>query len=562
MLHKFRAHVSLTILLSLFSTAAFAAVDDLNPTGEFKIFPAILMLGLLVLFVAIGFLAKATTTDDYWAAGRGIGQIGGGMAIASNWMSAASYLGMAGLIYLQGYFGISYVVGWTGGYVLLLVLVAGPIRRYGKYTAPDFIGDRYYSTAARLLSSFIVIIISFVYAVGQYKGIGMMFNWIFGINYEVSVVVGTAVVLAYVLVSGMLGATKNMQVQYVVIVVCLLCPLFFIANKLGYFSIVPQIGYGAALWDIGHAGNGISAAAADPAYYLPFSQKSAYQWFALCITLMLGTAGLPHVIGRFYVVPRVSDARWQVVWGLFFIALVYWTAPAFAAFAKFSNLLGTAGVAISPDAIVVNAAELAGLPEWFAGFIAAGAVSAAFSTVGGLLMTGAAAFSHDIYYRVLNPNASEVTKLRIARIGTIVLGVSIILVALKPPMLIGQIVAVAFALGGNTFFPLFLLGLWWSRTTKEAAIAGMLVGLAVTFGTLFIPKTSILAYYLPATSSCILGVPLVLATMVVVSLLTKEPAQEIKELLYHVHNDAPIPASPAPAPAVPGRGPGVAPEPA
>jgi len=226
----------------LLASEAGAAVTNLNPEGKLKVIPATLMIALLILFVAVGFMARAQDTDDYWAAGRGIGAVGGGMAIASNWMSAASYLGMAGLVYLKGFFGIAYVLGWTGGYVLLLVLMAGQIRRYGKYTAPDFIGDRYYSTAARFLSALVVILISFVYAVGQYKGIGMMFNWIFGINYETSVIVGTCVVLAYVLVSGMLGATKNMQVQYVVIVICLLAPLFFIANKLGYFAAIPQIG--------------------------------------------------------------------------------------------------------------------------------------------------------------------------------------------------------------------------------------------------------------------------------------------------------------------------------
>ncbi|SDD88323.1 VC_2705 family sodium/solute symporter [Desulfuromonas thiophila] len=529
--------LGLTLFFMLVSSNLFAAVEDLNPEGKFKVIPALMMIALLVLFVLVGVFAKAQNTEDYWAAGRGVGQLGGGMAIASNWMSAASYLGMAGLIYLKGYFALSYVLGWTGGYVLLLVLMAGQVRRYGKYTAPDFIGDRYYSTTARLLSSLIVIVISFVYSVGQYKGIGMMFNWIFGINYQMSVFVGTGVVLAYVLISGMLGATKNMQVQYVVIVITFFLPLFFIAHKLGYFSAVPQIGYGAALWDIGHGGNGIAAASADPSYYLPFSNYTAYHWFALCITLMLGTAGLPHVIGRFYVVPRVSDARWQVVWGLFCIALVYWTAPCYAAFAKFSNLLGTAGVNVSPDAIVVNAAELAGLPEWFAGFLAAGGVSAAFSTVGGLLMAGASAFAHDIYFRVMNPNATEEKKMLIARVGTIILGVSIIIAALNPPALIAQITAVAFSLGANTFFPLFLLGLWWSRTTKEAAIAGMVVGLVVTFGSMFLPKASVLAYYIPFTSSAILGVPAVLITMIVVSLMTPEPSQEIKELLYKVHND-------------------------
>lgn len=528
-------HWGLSLFMVLIATNAFA-VKNLNPEGTVKVIPAIMMVALLVLFVLVGVFAKAKDTDDYWAAGRGIGQIGGGMAIASNWMSAASYLGMAGLIYLKGYFAISYVLGWTGGYVLLLVMMAGQIRRYGKYTAPDFVGDRYYSTTARLMSALIAILISFVYAVGQYKGIGMMFNWIFGIDYKTSVVVGTGVVLAYVLISGMLGATKNMQVQYVVIVITFFLPLFFIANKLGYFSAVPQIGYGAAIWDIGHSGNGIAAAVAEPSYYLPFAKYTMYHWFALCMTLMLGTAGLPHVIGRFYVVPKVSDARWQVVWGLFCIALVYWTAPAYASFAKFSNLLGTSGV-ITPDAIVVNAATLAGLPEWFAGFLAAGGVSAAFSTVGGLLMAGSAAFAHDIYYRVLNPDATEEAKMKIARVGTIILGVSIIIVALNPPALIAQITAVAFSLAANTFFPLFLMGIWWSRTTKEAAIAGMCVGLAVTFGAMLVPKTSIIAYYIPFTSSAVIGVPAVLITMYLVSKATPEPAQEIKELLYRVHND-------------------------
>lgn len=536
MIMKRLMQTGLSLFFILMASNVFA-VTDLNPEGRVRIIPAILMVSLLILFILVGVFSKAKDTEDYWAAGRGVGQLGGGMAIASNWMSAASYLGMAGLIYLKGYFALSYVLGWTGGYVLLLVLMAGQIRRYGKYTAPDFVGDRYYSTAARLMSALVVILISFVYSVGQYKGIGMMFNWIFGINYEMSVIVGTGVVLAYVLISGMLGATKNMQVQYVVIVITFFLPLFFIANKLGYFSAVPQIGYGASIWDIGHGGNGIAAAAADASYYLPFAKYTAYHWFALCITLMLGTAGLPHVIGRFYVVPRVSDARWQVVWGLFCIALVYWTAPAYAAFAKFANLSGVAGINIAADAIVVNAAELAGLPEWFAGFLAAGGVSAAFSTVGGLLMAGSAAFAHDIYFRVMNPNATEESKMKVARIGTIILGASIAIVAMNPPALIGQITAVAFSLGANTFFPLFLLGLWWSRTTKEAAIAGMIVGLTVTFGAMLIPKTSILAYYVPFTSSAVLGVPAVLITMIVVSMMTEEPSAEIKELLYKVHND-------------------------
>lgn len=530
------------ILLASPVVQAGVEIKDLNPEGRVRVLPAILMIAILILFICVGIFSKAKGTEDYWAAGRGIGQIGGGMAIASNWMSAASYLGMAGLIYLKGYYALSYVLGWTGGYVVLLVMCAAQIRRYGKYTAPDFVGDRYYSQTARLVSALTVICICFVYAVGQYKGIAMMFNWIFGINYETSVIVGTMVILAYVLISGMLGATKNMMVQYVIIVITFLLPLFFIAGKLDFFSAIPQIGYGAGLWDIGHEGGRISAQFAEASFIQPFANAGPYRWFALAITLMLGTAGLPHVLNRFYLTPKVSDARWQVVWGLFFIALVYWTAPAYAAFAKFAELGREAGfleisTTIDPDAIVVNAAELAGLPEWFAGFLAAGGVSAAFSTTGGLLITGASAFSHDLYFRYFNPQATEERKIFVARISTVVLGVAIIIIAMNPPAFIAQITAVAFALAANTFFPLFLLGLWWSRTTREAGLAGLFTGLIVTFGSMFIPQGSVLATLVPYTCSAILGVPLVIIVMIVVSKMTPEPKQEIKELLYRVHND-------------------------
>ena len=257
--------------------------------------PALILAATLLLFVLVGILTRVRNLEEYWVAGRRIGPVSSGMAIASNWMSAASFLGMAGLLYLQGYFGLAYVLGWCGGYVLLLVLMAAQIRNYGKFTAPDFIGDRYYSTTARFLAAIITLVISFVYAVGQYKGIGEMFKWIFGMDYKLSIITGTIVVLSYVLLSGMMGVVRNQQVQYIVLITAFLLPLFFIAKKLGFFYFVPQVGYGEAVAQLQET---------QPQFVLPWGDVGIYQWIALCFTLMVGTAGLPHVIQRFYLVPQ------------------------------------------------------------------------------------------------------------------------------------------------------------------------------------------------------------------------------------------------------------------
>ena len=489
---------------------------------EVKTVPALILTATLVLFVLVGVLSRVRNLDEYWVAGRKIGPLGSGMAIASNWMSAASFLGMAGLLYLQGYFGLAYVLGWTGGYVLLLVLMASQIRNYGKFTAPDFIGDRYYSKIARFLAALITLAISFVYAVGQYKGIGEMFKWIFGMDYRLSIITGTIVVLSYVLLSGMLGVVRNQQVQYVVLITAFLLPLFFIAKQMGFFYLIPQIGYGEAVSQL---------QSTHPEFVLPWGDEGLYSWVALCFTLMVGTAGLPHVIQRFYLVPNARDARTSVVWGLFFIGILYWSSPAFAAFGKILNPDGGKEVA---DVIIINAAENAGLPEWFAGLLAAGAISAAFSTVGGLLMAGSAAFAHDLYFGLFKPEASARERVLVARIGTVVLGLAIMVVALNPPALIGQIVAMAFAIAGCTIFPVFVLGIWWSRATREGGIAGMLVGAFISIGALFWGET-FLAAWIPATSSALIGAPATLLTIVVVSLCTAPPPPQIDTLMNQIH---------------------------
>lgn len=261
-----------TFLAFLLTNNVMMAQSATSLEGEFKLGPAIILIVLLITFIMVGIFNRAKDTSDYWAAGRKISPVGAGMAIASNWMSAASFLGMAAIMYGAGYHGLSYVVGWTGGYVLLLILMAGQIRRYGKYTAADFIGDRYYSKGLRGVGAGLAIFISFSYCVGQFAGIGLMFKWILGIDYTYAVLIGASVVLTYTLISGMLGVTKNMQIQYVIIIISFLIPLFILCYKFGYFWFLPQTGYGAVVSDIVNGiapGKGLTALGHEIASLLP-----------------------------------------------------------------------------------------------------------------------------------------------------------------------------------------------------------------------------------------------------------------------------------------------------
>lgn len=485
--------------------------------------------GVLLSFIVVGLRQKSREYVEYGFGGRYSGRIGGGAAIASNWMSAASLMGLAGVIYLQGYQGLAYVVGWTGGYVLLLVLLAGPLRRFGKFTAPDFVGARYASKAARLLAAAISVAISVIYCVAQFKGIGLIFSFVFGIDYGRGVLFGALAVVSYLVLSGALGVPRNQQLLYLVIGVSFIVPLMWLAHGLGYFWLLPQFGYGVAIRDLSREFH--------LEFALPFSRGSLFDWCALCFTLMVGTAGLPHVLSRFYTVPNIRDARWSVVWGLFFIALIYWSAPAYAVFGRL--LEARQGVALSPEAmrgaadlIVLKTAAGAGLPLWLIGVLTAGALSAAFFTVAGLLMTGAASISHDIYYGILNPRASEPARMRVAEWGALGLAMLVLLLALHPPGMIAEITAVAFALAGNTIFPLFLLGIWWGRANREGAIAGMLTGILCTFAQpLFGWLSPQVAEWLPLTSSALCGAPLTVGVMITVSLATPAPPEPIGAFL-------------------------------
>jgi cation/acetate symporter len=494
----------------------------------FKPVPVLLLVAVLAVSILVGLASRISRREYYLVSGRSVGRVGIGAAIASNWMSAASFLGIAGIFYLKGYFALAYVIGWTGGYVLLLILLAGQIRRFGKYTAPEFVEARYDSPVARLLSATVAILITLVYCVAQYKGIGLVFAWMFGVDYTSALLLGTVVAVSYLVVSGALGAARNQQLHYAVLIVCFILPLMFIARKLGYSWVVPQLGYGAALRDLAGDTGGT--------YTFPWTFASPFEWIALCFTLMVGTAGLPHVLSRFYTVPNVRDARWSVVWGLFFIGLLYWSAPAYAVFAR---IWEGGGPVADPqqarevaDLIVILAAERAGIAGWLTGIVAVGAIIAAFSTVTGLLITGAGAFSYDIYYRLINPVASEARRMRVAKGTTLVLAILVVFGAIKPPGLIAEITAVAFALAGNTLFPVFLLGIWWDRANKYGAVAGMLTGIAVTFADLLLGEIfPVLHTLVPPTSSALLGAPLVIAVMIVVSLATPPPPERIRRFL-------------------------------
>lgn len=549
------------ILLSLLPIAASAANDVTQLEGSFKVGPAIILILILTLFVLVGIVFRAKDTTDYYAAGRGISRVGSGMAIASNWMSAASFLGMAALMYGTGYHGLAYVVGWTGGYVLLLILMAGQIRRYGKYTAADFIGDRYYSKSLRAIGAIIAIIISISYAVGQFGGIGLMFKWVMGIDYPMAVIIGGSVVLAYTLISGMLGVTKNMQIQYVIIITSFIVPLFILTARFDYFWLLPQIGYGSAVQDIvegiqvseksglfnslGHQ----FAIVPSPEYAMPWDPATGqtfFQWIAIAFSLMIGTAGLPHVIQRFYVVPKARDARWSVVWGLFFICLLYWSAPVYSAFGKILSSNPEVG-RLSPDAIVVYTAQLGNVNPLIVGLLAAGGISAAFSTTSGLLVAGASAFAHDLYVKVINPDAKPRMQMTIARMSTILMAIIIAAIAMADLALIAQLVAIAFSMAGCTIFPLFLLGIWWSGSNRAGAKAGLIAGGTVTLVSLtyligsragwVLPYNEFISFYLGAWYFAWIGAPLAILTNIIVSKLTKETPIEIRKFLIEkVHS--------------------------
>ncbi len=515
----------------------------------FKLVPAAMTIGMLLLFLGIGYVFRVADVDDLWVAGRSIGNVENGMAIGANWMSAASYLGVAATIALLGYFGLAYLVGWTAGYFVLLIFMAAQFRRFGKYTAPDFVGDRFYSPAGRALAATTTLLIAFVYAVGQGRGMGLMSMYIFGTDYVTGVILLMGITIGYVALSGMLGTTKNMALQYVILIAAFLIGLYAVGWSEGFSTVMPYIEFGT---EATYVHDEISREFTEP-----FANAGYYEWVALCFTLIVGTCGLPHVLVRFYTVDNERTARWSCVWGLFFICLLYWGTAAYAAFGTIlfdgSEALSFPFTGDQGDVVVVLTAQLAALPEWLVGLVAAGGVAAALATTAGLFISGSSAAAHDIYTNLYKEDATQREQLIVGRATIVALGVLVTAVAINPPALIAELVGMAFAIAGCVLFPVFFLGLWWEDTTREGALAGMSVGLIISFGAILndtvpgftdaIPGDALipeLAAVLPATSSALIGVPVVFATIVFVSLVTEEPPEDVKRLVRQCHSPEPM----------------------
>ncbi len=512
---------------------------------SFKPLGAAIVFLMMASFLAIGYLFKVADTEGMWVAGRGIGYVENGMAIAANWMSAASYLGLAGLIALSGFYGLAFVVGWTTGYFVLLIFLAAQMRRFGKYTAPDFVGDRFNSSTARAIAAFTTLLIAYVYSVGQASGMGLVGQYVFGLDFVPMVIVMMAITVGYLALSGMLGATKGMAVQYVILIVAFLVGVFAV----GWYHqgmILPQIQYGALISDL------------STQFSEPFANAPFYVWVATAFSLVFGTCGLPHVLVRFYTVQNERTARWSTVSGLFFIMLLYWSAPAMAAlgvdlFSAVNNISpdavfagaeagGMAGA--EGDVIVVLAAQFAQLPQWLVGFVAAGAMAAAIATTAGLFITASSAVAHDIYTELINPDATQRQQILLGRVTIVGMGALVTLTALDPPALIGELVALAFSLAALVLFPMFFLGLWWENTNRQGALAGMTTGLTIwilaVVNDLVFPFSEVYGEIVPAIGAALPGTPLVFAVTIVVSLATTEPPEKTKKMVRQCHSPKPM----------------------
>ena len=533
-------------------------VEELLPEGldvSFKLVPAIIVILMMTLFLAVGFVFKVADTDDMWVAGRSIGNVENGMAIGANWMSAASYLGMAALIALSGVYGLAFVVGWTTGYFVLLIFMAAQMRRFGKYTAPDFVGDRFNSDTARAIAAITTFMIGFVYALGQARGMGLVGMYILGdlgvpglSAYQAMMVLFMVVTIGYLVLSGMLGATKNMAVQYTILIIAFLVGLAATGWTQGYSTVLPQLEYGQLISELGAE------------FSEPFANESYYLWVATAFSLIFGTCGLPHVLVRFYTVENEKTARWSCTWGLFFICILYLSAPAFAAFGtslytdNVGPTYGDPGMTdAAGDVIVVLAAQLAGLPTWLVGFVAAGGIAAAVATTAGLFIAASSAISHDIYANIINEDATQRQQVLVGRLSIVLIGLLTILFALDPQAPIAALVSFAFALAAIVLFPMFFLGLWWENTNRQGALAGMTSGFIIWLIPMFNEGhfglvnggeglgISVLATWMPAIGSGLIGVPIVFAITIFVSYVTDDPPMKTKKMVRQCHSPEPMP---------------------
>jgi cation/acetate symporter len=565
------------------------------------------------LYATIGIITRTKKLDEYYVAGRQVPAVFNGMATGADWMSAASFISMAGILWGLGYDGLAYIMGWTGGYVLLALLFAPYIRKFGQFTIPDFVGARFGGNKARVVAAIAAIIVSFTYVTAQVSGVGIIVSRFVGVSYNWGVFLGLSGVLVCSFLGGMKAVTWTQVAQYIILIIAYMIPVTFLAVRLTGIPL-PQLAYGQALQNITRLeqeqqisksyiqpyNEGLSNASAISAASqigLPPPEPvtnnawlgTPWEFIALTLCLMLGTAGLPHILIRFYTVPSVRESRKSVGWALFFIFLLYFTAPAYAAFSRWELLenvsnkpvstvtvdgqevptvLGADGqplswvaswsktglltIADAPDAggngdgvlqfselkinndlIVLSTPEIAGLPYTIAAMVAAGGLAAALSTADGLLVVIASAIAHDIFFRTLRPKASLETRIRLGK-GMILVAAAIAALAALPRLaLIAQMVAWAFSLAAASFFPVVLMGIFWKRANGPGAIAGMIGGLAVTIFYMVMnyinPNFTILG--ISHLSAGIFGIPANFALIYFVSMATAAPPQEIQDLV-------------------------------
>jgi cation/acetate symporter len=469
------------------------------------------------IYIGIAIWTRASSTKDFYVAGGGVSPIANGLATAADWMSAASFISMAGLISFNGYDGSVYLMGWTGGYVLLALLLAPYLRKFGKFTVPDFIGDRYYSNVARSVAVFCALIISFTYIAGQMRGVGLVFSRFLEVDITTGVLIGMIIVLFYAVLGGMKGITYTQVAQYCVLIFAFMVPAIFISIQMTG-NPIPQLGFGSTGADGVYLLDKLDGLHRELGFHEYTSgSKTKLDVFFITAALMVGTAGLPHVIVRFFTVKKVSDARKSAGWALFFIAILYTTAPALAVFAR-TNMIETISnktysrlpswvanwektgllkftdknedgivqyladpmrneLTVDKDIMVLANPEIANLPNWVIALVAAGGLAAALSTAAGLLLVISASVSHDLIKKMIYPKISEKGELIIARISA-VLAVSVAgYFGINPPDFVAATVALAFGLAAASFFPAIILGLFVKRMNKEGAVAGMVIGM-------------------------------------------------------------------------------------
>jgi cation/acetate symporter len=471
------------------------------------------------LYIGIAIWSRAGSTSDFYVAGGGVSPLANGMATAADWMSAASFISMAGIISFAGYDGSVYLMGWTGGYVLLALLLAPYLRKFGKFTVPDFIGDRYYSKTARIVAVICALIVSFTYVAGQMRGVGVVFSRFLQVDINTGVIIGMVIVLFYAVLGGMKGITYTQVAQYCVLIFAFMVPAIFISIQMTG-NPIPQLGMGSTLSD--GSGTYLLDKLDGLSTELGFNEytngsKSIVDIFAITLALMVGTAGLPHVIVRFFTVKKVKDARKSAGLALLLIAILYTTAPAVSVFAK-TNLINTVSneeyssmpvwfknweetglltfddknsdgkiqyiadkdkneLTIDNDIMVLANPEIANLPAWVIALVAAGGLAAALSTAAGLLLVISASVSHDLVKKTFKPNISDKSELWVARGAATVAVVIAGYFGINPPGFVAAVVALAFGLAAASFFPAIVLGIFYKKMNKEGAISGMVVGI-------------------------------------------------------------------------------------